>query len=54
MLKINIGKFVLISLPLVSWVIILMLMRFHIYKYFGLNDLNFINVLILFAIEILI
>ena len=57
--KILIKKLILVNFVLISFYLWYLQInninvneQFHIYKYFGLNDLNFINVLILFAIEI--
>ena len=52
-------KFILVNFILISFYLWHLQMnninvddQFHIYRYFGLNDLNFINVFILIAIEI--
>ena len=52
--KIILVNFILISLYLWHFQIINMSVddQFHIYRYFGLNDLNLINLFILVAIEI--
>ena len=57
--RLLIKKFLLVNFILISFYIWYLQInnmnvydQFHIYRYFGLNDLNLINVFILFAIEI--